>query len=132
MLHREDNYYSNNHISIVSHLLQEERVNATTMAIFAIESEKVKVLFGQSCPDSLRAHGLYLGSWSSLGKDTGLSCHSILKGIFLTQGSNLGLLHYRQILYCLSHQGSPPPFFFHYWGKLIDHDHPTPLDPQIL
>ena len=28
------------------------------------------------------------------------------KGIFLTQGSNPGLLHYRRILYCLSHQGS--------------------------
>ena len=27
-------------------------------------------------------------------------------GIFLTQGSNLGLPHCRQILYCLSHQGS--------------------------
>ena len=27
--------------------------------------------------------------------------------IFLTQGSNLGLLHCRQILYCLSHQGNP-------------------------
>ena len=24
-----------------------------------------------------------------------------------TQGSNLGLLHCRQILYCLNHQGSP-------------------------
>ena len=29
------------------------------------------------------------------------------KGIFLTQGSNPGLLHYRQILYCLSHRVSP-------------------------
>ena len=28
-------------------------------------------------------------------------------GIFPTQGSNPGLLHCRQILYCLSHQGSP-------------------------
>ena len=28
-------------------------------------------------------------------------------GIFLTKGSNLGLLHYRQMLYHLSHQGSP-------------------------
>ena len=28
-------------------------------------------------------------------------------GIFPTQGSNLGLLHCRLILYCLSHQGSP-------------------------
>ena len=27
--------------------------------------------------------------------------------IFSTQGSNSGLLHCRQILYCLSHQGSP-------------------------
>ena len=28
-------------------------------------------------------------------------------GIFPTQGSNPGLLHHRQILYHLSHQGSP-------------------------
>ena len=31
----------------------------------------------------------------------------VIQGIFLTQGLNLGLLHCRQILYCLSHQGSP-------------------------
>ena len=29
------------------------------------------------------------------------------KGVFPTQGSNLGLLHCRQIIYQLSHQGSP-------------------------
>ena len=29
------------------------------------------------------------------------------RGIFPTQGSNPGLLHCRQILYQLSHQGSP-------------------------
>ena len=29
------------------------------------------------------------------------------RGIFPTQGSNLGLLNCRQILYCLSHQGRP-------------------------
>ena len=28
-----------------------------------------------------------------------------LQGIFLTQGLNLGLLHWMQMLYCLSHQG---------------------------
>ena len=33
---------------------------------------------------------------------------SLLQGIFLTQGSNPGLLHCRQILYWLSRQGSPP------------------------
>ena len=31
----------------------------------------------------------------------------ILQGIFLSQGSNSGLLHCRQILYLLSHEGSP-------------------------
>ena len=30
-----------------------------------------------------------------------------LRGLFPAQGSNLGLLHCRQILYCLRHQGSP-------------------------
>ncbi|CAI9174558.1 unnamed protein product [Rangifer tarandus platyrhynchus] len=29
----------------------------------------------------------------------GLGSHSLLQGIFLTQGSNLGLLHCKQILY---------------------------------
>ena len=41
------------------------------------------------------------------GKSTGVGCHFLLQGIFLTQGSNPGLLHCRQILYHLSHQGSP-------------------------
>ena len=36
-----------------------------------------------------------------------LDCHSLLQGIFPTQGSNPGLLHCRQILYHLSYQGSP-------------------------
>ena len=35
-----------------------------------------------------------------------LQARILLQGVFLTQGSNLGLLHYRQILYHLSHQGS--------------------------
>ena len=39
-------------------------------------------------------------------KNTGVGSHSILQGIFLSQGSNPGLLHCRQIHYCLSHQGS--------------------------
>ena len=43
----------------------------------------------------------------SPGKNTGEGCHSLLQGIFPTKGLNLGLLHCRQILYCLSHWGSP-------------------------
>ena len=40
------------------------------------------------------------------GKNPGVGCHCLLQGIFLTQESNLGLLHCRQILYHLSYQGS--------------------------
>ena len=36
-----------------------------------------------------------------------MGCYFLLQGIFPTQVLNLGLLHCRQILYCLSHQGSP-------------------------
>ena len=38
----------------------------------------------------------------SPGKNTGVGSHSLLQGIFLTQGSNRGLLHCRQTLYHLS------------------------------
>ena len=36
-----------------------------------------------------------------------MGCHFLLQGIFPTQGSNPGLLYYRQILYQLSYKGSP-------------------------
>ena len=39
------------------------------------------------------------------GKNTGVGSYFLLQGIFLTQGLNLALLHCRQILYHLSHQG---------------------------
>ena len=56
--------------------------------------------------DSLRPHGLY-SPWNSPGQNTGVGSLSLLQGIFPTQGSNPGLPHCRQILYQLSHQGSP-------------------------
>ena len=46
-------------------------------------------------------------TWGSQGKNTGVGYHFILQGIFPTQGSNPGLLHFRQMPYLLSHQGSP-------------------------
>ena len=42
----------------------------------------------------------------SPGKNTGMGCHSLLQGIFLSQGLKPGLLRCRQILYSLSHQRS--------------------------
>ena len=56
--------------------------------------------------DSLRPHGLY-SPWNSPGQNTRVGNLSLLQGIFPTQGSNPGLLHCRQILYQLSHNGSP-------------------------
>ena len=46
-------------------------------------------------------------SWNSLGQTTGVGSHFLFQGIFPTQGSNPGLLHCRQILYQMSHKGSP-------------------------
>ena len=39
-------------------------------------------------------------------KNTGVGCHFLLQGILPTQGLNPSLPHCKQILSCLSHQGS--------------------------
>ena len=49
---------------------------------------------------------MLLCPWNSPDKNTGVRSHSLPQGIFLTQGSNPGLLHCGQILYHLRHQGS--------------------------
>ena len=51
-------------------------------------------------PDSF-VHG------DSPGKNTGVGCHTLLQGIFPTQGSKPSLPHCRRSLYHLCHQGSP-------------------------
>ena len=62
--------------------------------------------------DSLWPHELY-SSWNSPGQNTGVGSLSLLQGIFPTQESNPSLPHCRQILYQLSHKGSP----FFSWHK---------------
>ena len=70
--------------------------------------------------DSLQPYGLYSppGALDSPGKNTGVGCHVLLQGIFLTQGLNLRLLwdwicvFYvsligRWLLYQQQHMGSP-------------------------
>ena len=63
--------------------------------------------------DCLWPHGLgptrLLCPWDSLGKNTGVSCHSFLQEIFLIQGSKLRFSHCRQLPYCLSHCGTESP-----------------------
>ena len=67
-------------------------------------------LVAQSCPTLCSPMDYSLPGSSihedSPGKNTEVGCHALLQGIFPTQRLNLGLLHYRQILYRLSHQGS--------------------------
>ena len=45
--------------------------------------------------------------WLFPGKNTGVGCHFLLQGIFLTQGSNLCFLYWQVNSLPLSHQGSP-------------------------
>ena len=66
---------------------------------------KWKMKAAQSCP-TLQYHGL-CSPWNFPGQNTGMGSCSLLQGIFPTQGLNPGLPHCRQILYQLSHQGSP-------------------------
>ena len=69
-------------------------------------NDKVKVKVAQSCPILCDPMKLY-SPWNSPGQSTGVGSLSLLQGVFPTQGSNPGLLHCRQILYQLSHKGSP-------------------------
>ena len=45
--------------------------------------------------------------WGFPGKNTGVGCHVLLQGIFLSQELNLSLLHWQAGSLPLSHQGRP-------------------------
>ena len=49
---------------------------------------------------------MLLCPWDFPGKNTGAGCHLLLQGIFPTQGSNPGLLHWQADSLPLSHLGS--------------------------
>ena len=70
-----------------------------------------KMLVAQSCltlfyPRTVACQAPLTMSFSRQEYWSGLPEDSLLQGIFLTQESNLHLLHCRQILYHLSHQGN--------------------------
>ena len=66
--------------------------------------KKVRVKVTQSCPTLCNTMNC---PWNSPGQSTGVGSLSLLQGIFPTQGSNPGIPHCGQILYQLSHKGSP-------------------------
>ena len=88
-------------LHILLALKESERVSLSVM------SHSLGPPWSVACQDPL---------WDSPGENTGVSCHSLLQGIFPTQILNPDLLYQRQILYCLSHQGSPT---FRRIGKLM-------------
>ena len=79
------------------------RFNMLLRIVYFGESESHLVVSDSLWPHRLQPARL-LRPWDSPGKNTRVGCHALLQGIFPTQGSNPGLLHYRRILDCLSHQ----------------------------
>ena len=68
------------------------------------QEPEVKVT--QSCPTLCNPMDC-TNPWNSPGQNNGVGSCSLLQGIFPIQGSNPCLPHCRQILYQLSHKGSP-------------------------
>ena len=77
--------------------------------LFRTREVKVKSLsHWTSCdPWTVALQAPLFMEFSRQEKNTRVGCHPLLQRIFLTQRLNLGLPHSRQILYYLSHQGSP-------------------------
>ena len=111
VINRNSEIIAHAHLSLVIHYL----------STLLIAKSEVKLLVVQSCltlcdpvdcsPPGSSVHG------DSPGKNTGVGSHTLLQGIFPTQGLNPGLLHCRQILYHLSHQGSPSLIAAHLSSK---------------
>ena len=69
-----------------------------------ISSSVVSTLCGlMDCMEPTRL----LCPWDFRSKNIGVGCYFLLQGSFPTQGSNLSFLQCWQILYRLTHQGSP-------------------------
>ena len=68
--------------------------------------------FAKACPTLATPWTVAHQSMEFSRQDSWMSCHSLLQGIFLIQGSNPRLLHCRWTLYGLSQEESPIAFFF--------------------
>ena len=78
-----------------------EFIGTKSLILYPSHSESHSVV-----SDSLWPHGLHSPENSS-GQNTGVGSHSLLHGIFPTQGSKPGLPNCRWTLYQLSHKGNP-------------------------
>ena len=103
-------FFCHPHPTLIQTFLEPEYLGSfTDSGLLECESESVN---RSVVSDSLQPHGLYSASllcpWNSPGKATGVGCHFLLQGIFLTQGLSPTFMHWRWILDHLSHLGSPP------------------------
>ena len=99
-------------LPILNHLVYSLRGHTVSWGIWENETTSAALyLVAQSCltlcnpmnhsPPGSSVHG------ASPGKNAGVGCHALLQGILPTHRLNSSLPHCRQILYHLSHQGSP-------------------------
>ena len=71
------------------------KINLILIYFKRILAKELSCVCAQSCPilcNSMEPAGL-LCPWDFPGKNTGVGCHFLLQGIFLTQGSNPRLFH---------------------------------------
>ena len=97
----------------------------------SLSRQKVKVLVAQSRPTLCNPMDCnparLLCPWNSPGKNTGVGCHFLLQGIFLTQGLDthlLHLLHWQGDSLPLSHLRSQFQF------SSVTQSRPTLCDPM--
>ena len=106
--------------------------------MFRIPQKRNKLLFCPCMLSHFSCGQLFVTLWTwpirllcscnSPGKNTGVGCHVLLQGIFLTQGSNpdlLHLLHWQAGSLPLNHLGSPSD-----WVCSVTHSCPTLCDPM--
>ena len=99
LLSRAINLYALNTTFYISR--KKTMIVAFVMGLFFLMSHTTEMC-ALSCPTLCHPMDCSLLGFSVHGifQATGESCHCLLQGIFLTQGSKLGLLRCRQILYC--------------------------------
>ena len=79
--------------------LQEAGCSSLPCGVLCLVTQSCLTLYDSMdySPSGSSVHG------DSPGKNSGVGCHTLLQGIFPTQGLNPDILHFRQSLHCLSH-----------------------------
>ena len=74
------------------------RARTTIFLYLKVQRELVAHVCLTHC-DPMDCNARLLCPWNSPGKNTRMGSHSFLQEIFLTQGSNPGILYHRQIFF---------------------------------